>query len=520
MAISGALDRPMPNLLQNRISLREAPNSTDREAASMNIRQMLNELGILEPYHGFSTENHPLDLEGWASDHHYFPTLISMVRPSQIIEIGAWNGASAINIARHALALRPDVTVLCIDPFLASNEVLWRDPQMRALFELQNSYPTVYHQFLANIIRERMTETIFPLPMTPISAAELLTKFEVQADLIYVDGGHSEYEVYGDLVHYWSILRPGGILFGDDYLTERIGVIRAVDRFVHEQSLPLETDTGKWFVVKPEVDDSEIVIWSDTQDELKVNDLESRERLLRSQFNLPAESSGLLSVIYQCGDFTISDEARLVKHSFDQALNNESYLPPEIRDIDGMSGQKYRTFINNLVRSCLSPRYLEVGSWTGSTATAALSGNCASALCIDNWSEYGGPKDRFFQNMKNVLSKKIQFKFMECDFRSVDYGSIGKFNIYLFDGPHEEVDQYDGIVMVQPALTDTFFLIVDDWNWRAVRVGTLRALAATGCHLEYCIEVRTTLDGSHAFHWGKRSDWHNGYFIAVVRKAC
>jgi hypothetical protein len=223
-----------------------------------------------------------------------------------------------------------------------------------------------------------------------------------------------------------------------------------------------------------------------------------------------------LPVISRSGDFTISDEGRLLKHSFDLALNDESHLPSEIRDIDGMSGQKYRAFINNLVGSCPNPHYLEIGSWAGSTATAALSGNAASALCIDNWSQFGGPKDQFFRNLETVLSERIQFKFLECDFRAVDYGSIGKFNIYLFDGPHEEADQYDGIVMVQPALTETFFLIVDDWNWREVRIGTLRALAEIRCQLECSIEVRTILDPVHS---GKQSDWHNGYFIAVVRKA-
>jgi hypothetical protein len=182
-----------------------------------------------------------------------------------------------------------------------------------------------------------------------------------------------------------------------------------------------------------------------------------------------------------------------------------------------MSGQKYRAFINILLSSCLKPRYLEIGSWAGSTATAALSGNRASALCIDNWSEFGGPKDQFFQNIEKVLSKKIQFKFLEQDFRTVDYGSIGQFNIYLFDGPHREADQYDGVVLAQPALTTTFFLIVDDWNWRAVRLGTFRGLAASRCHLECSIEVRTTLDDDHPSVFGKQSDWHNGYFIAVVR---
>jgi predicted O-methyltransferase YrrM len=88
--------------------------------------------------------------------------------------------------------------------------------------------------------------------MTSLSAAELLAGFDVQADLIYIDGGHAEYEVYGDLVHYWPLVRPGGILFGDDYWTTWSGVIRAVNRFVYEQHLPLETNSGKWFVVKPE----------------------------------------------------------------------------------------------------------------------------------------------------------------------------------------------------------------------------------------------------------------------------
>jgi hypothetical protein len=243
-----------------------------------------------------------------------------------------------------------------------------------------------------------------------------------------------------------------------------------------------------------------------------------RERRLRGRIDLPAESGGPLPVISRRGDFTASDESLLVKHSFDRALNDESPLPSEIRDIDGMSGQKYRAFINNLVRSCPNPRYLEVGCWTGSTATAALNGNRASVLCIDNWSQFGGPKDQFFQNIKKVLSEKIQFKFMERDFRSVDYGSIGRFNIYLFDGPHEEADQYDGVMLPQPALTGTFVLIVDDWNWRDVRLGTFRALAASRCQLECSIEVRTTLDESHASVSGKQSDWHNGYFIAVVRK--
>ena len=119
-----------------------------------------------------------------------------------------------------------------------------------------------------------------------------------------------------------------------------------------------------------------------------------------------------------------------------------------------MSGQRYRSFINSLVASHPDPRYLEIGSFAGSTATAALHGNRGKALCIDNWSQFGGPHSDFFDNIEKVLSSDIDFSFLEQDFRAVRYDRIGTFNIYLFDGPHEERDQYDGIALAQPALTD------------------------------------------------------------------
>ena len=43
--------------------------------------------------------------------------------------------------------------------------------------------------------------------------------------------------------------------------------------------------------------------------------------------------------------------------------------------------------------------------------------------------------------------------------RKVDY-NIGKYNIYLFDGPHHFEDHFEGITFVQPALTDKYILMM------------------------------------------------------------
>lgn len=208
----------------------------------------------------------------------------------------------------------------------------------------------------------------------------------------------------------------------------------------------------------------------------------------------------------------------LVPAALSKAIANESKLSDEIRSIEGMSGQKYRSFINNLISSLSDARYLEVGSWAGSTATAALYQNSVKCTCIDNWSEFGGPKEKFFSNIEKVKSPKIDFQFIEKDFRAVDYSAAGSFNVYMFDGPHEEKDQYDGLMLAQPALDSSYVFIVDDWNWERVRVGTLKAIASSNSRVSFCTEIRTTRDGSHPLIAHTQSDWHNGYFIAVLHK--
>ena len=187
-------------------------------------------------------------------------------------------------------------------------------------------------------------------------------------------------------------------------------------------------------------------------------------------------------------------------------------------EIPGMSGRRYRRFINELVRSLPDPAYLEVGSWAGSTLCSAISGNVLRAVAIDNWSEFGGPKDAFTHNVHNSITAGTQVLFIEGDFRAVDYTALGVFNIYLFDGPHEPIDHYDGIARALPALAPEFVFIVDDWNWERVREGTLAAIRDTGLSVVYATEVRTTVTDNRLDAILEGSDWHNGYYIAVLRK--
>jgi hypothetical protein len=194
-------------------------------------------------------------------------------------------------------------------------------------------------------------------------------------------------------------------------------------------------------------------------------------------------------------------------------------IPDWIRYMPGMSGKKYRYFINNLVGQVDNARYLETGTWAGSTACSALYGNKVKATCIDDWSGFGGPKTEFMSNIEKVKSTDIDFNFIESDFRKVDYNNIGKFNIYMFDGPHEEQDQYDGVKIALPALDDTFILIVDDYCNTPVQNGTKLAIKDLGLEVVASMEILTIVGDVHPQLAHQHSDWHNGYFIAVINKS-
>lgn len=217
------------------------------------------------------------------------------------------------------------------------------------------------------------------------------------------------------------------------------------------------------------------------------------------------------------GDWS-SDLAIALRTAFDWAEKGQHKLPPELLRMHGMSGKKYRALINNLLEVVPDPRYLEIGCWAGSTFCSSIWKNKCRAVAIDNWSQFGGPKDHFLSNVNQFSNPDIDFQFIESDFVNVDYSNLGKFNVYMYDGPHEHDDQSNGLQLVLPALDDTFIWIVDDWNWPDPKNGTIDALTNVDVEVVASIEIHTTDDLTHAKVSHEQSDWHNGYFIAILKK--
>ena len=233
-------------------------------------------------------------------------------------------------------------------------------------------------------------------------------------------------------------------------------------------------------------------------------------------------SSDLTTMILR-GEWHSCAEATRVYLALGDALDEGTHFDPgfaRVIAMQGMSGLLYRRFINRLIGLTPDARYLEVGSWTGSTACAAMQANKLKVTCIDNWSEFQGPRDIFLRNVERCRNRRVSFDLIESDFHDVDYGRLGPYNVYLFDGPHTTKTHLAGIRLALPALDDRFILIVDDWNWQGVRHGTCLAIAEANLTVHYSLEVLTTQDDTHPEEkdTGKESAWHNGYFVCVCTK--
>ncbi len=203
------------------------------------------------PYDGFDASGYSLDVTGWQSQHPWFEAIISQIRPRRILEVGTWKGASAIHMAELARKLDPAAQVLCVDTWLGSHRVLWLNPEFRKQLNLRHGFPQQYFQFLANVVLSNLHDAIFPLPMTSYSATDIIASTGLTFDLIYIDAHHDEDEVASDLRRCYPLLRPGGVMFGDDYSGAEPGVIRAVNRFAADSALYLSTAQEKWALRKP-----------------------------------------------------------------------------------------------------------------------------------------------------------------------------------------------------------------------------------------------------------------------------
>ena len=143
----------------------------------------------------------------WAANHFFnWAVLLKDLRqkPVQILEIGSWEGRSALFFLNYL----PLSRIICIDPFEGNLE----------------HQINPYFADLARKSEARLDSNLaaFSDRVEKIkgSSADILPQLGItgrKVDLAYIDGSHIAADVYRDAVLTWPLMVPGGMVVFDDY---------------------------------------------------------------------------------------------------------------------------------------------------------------------------------------------------------------------------------------------------------------------------------------------------------------
>lgn len=195
-------------------------------------------------YDPFTVDYLKTDTQGWNSKAPIFERLLKACNPTVIIEVGSWKGGSTLTMLKHSQA-----TIYCVDTWLGGIDHALGSTRPDG--EPRKKGWTVWDKFRANITHSGHKDRVIPIPQTSTNGARWLKAHGVTASLIYLDASHELEDVSQDLLHYWELLNPGGLLFGDDYAME--GVQTALEWFCRHKGLPaaIVEASGHWIVGKP-----------------------------------------------------------------------------------------------------------------------------------------------------------------------------------------------------------------------------------------------------------------------------
>ena len=144
--------------------------------------------------------------------------------------------------------------------------------------------------------------------------------------------------------------------------------------------------------------------------------------------------------------------------------------------------------------------FVNVGVWNGFTFLCGIASNAGRrCVAIDNFSEFGGPKDAFLPRFEARRTDKHEFYEMDYEeyFLTRHQDPIG---FYIYDGEHSYHHQLRGLEVAEPFFDERCVVLVDDTNDEEPRRATLDFINRSPGKYRLLLD-RTTQCNQHPTFW-------------------
>lgn len=175
----------------------------------------------------------PMDFkEIWYSNAYEIEKIFNQKKIQSVVEVGSWLGYSTSHFGK---LVGKDGVVYAIDHWKGSSE--HHDSEIWS-----QCLPSLYDQFISNMIHKRLYRVVRPLKMSSLEGALIFKQKNELIDLIYIDASHDTESVLEDLNAWFPVVKGRGILCGDDWGCSSVRI--AVERFAQEHNLSIYAPEG------------------------------------------------------------------------------------------------------------------------------------------------------------------------------------------------------------------------------------------------------------------------------------
>jgi Methyltransferase domain len=180
-----------------------------------------------------------------------FYILSELLEPKIILEIGTWEGRSALSWADASS--KYNTAIICVDTWLGSvehyeNKLAGSEWERSRIF-LEDGYPSIYKTFVTNIRRNGFQDFVIAVPIDSHQAFIIFEKANIKPDICYIDASHDYDSVLADLRAAQKI--GSNIICGDDYYYyDHSEVKSAVDFFAKENNMKVIEKQWQFILIR------------------------------------------------------------------------------------------------------------------------------------------------------------------------------------------------------------------------------------------------------------------------------
>jgi hypothetical protein len=164
-----------------------------------------------------------------APDTTWYKSIPSLFKDKSVfVEVGSFEGRSAVCMAEEIYNNKRKIQLHCVDPFTGN-------PEQDEYSFLTQNVDCLYNKFMENTGFYRKKKIIVPRRGY---SADISREFDDNSvDFVFLDGRHEHEYVLEDLNCWYPKLKVGGIMSGHDYRTNDMGVKTAVDEFCQKHKI-------------------------------------------------------------------------------------------------------------------------------------------------------------------------------------------------------------------------------------------------------------------------------------------